>query len=1090
MTVEATYWVQAAADWRCARLNTYSYTDAVKLMGAKEHKLVSALDKLLGGALLAGSALDLFGLLGWFDAKAEFVRLSHEYAIKLSEKRSGISRFDRTQRLCAAHTMIVLCSLFEALDESGMPVVAADLMLTYEEPLPKVPQQLADLISFEVPLVRPELSYEDNLRILKIYYGELTKALGEFLTSLSVWDDMDERERGILTVLPEKASRRYEENIRRLATECPEFGLWLSLQTQRGTQAEIRKVGKALADMGDLLSGIAVGVDSLRRRVELAALYRSILDLPIIEPDQVPDGINIPIFRECYIDPRFQVGNPTLPAQMHSWGGYDIRSDAHEFFAGYLTSPGAITAPLLVLGDPGSGKSVLTKVLAARLPDKDFVPLRVELRTTPTEADLVQQLEYGIEVALQEHVSWAEWTRSADGALPVVFLDGFDELLQATGVSQTSYLKRVQRLQRDSAALGRPVAVVVTSRISVADKAAIPEGSTVMRLVPFDSDQTERWLDAWNSANESYYSGELVPLDLKTVLSYPDLAGQPLLLLMLAIYDADGNALRRNSDSIGQAELYERLLVRFARREIVKDEEDRCDEQMQAEVEEELERLSVVALAMFNRGVQWITEYDLDRDLVALLGGEPKRTGVRTPLGAGEEVLGRFFFIQRAQALRDETTLRTYEFLHATFGEYLVARITWRTIRDLLQVEQAASSRIARMRALDDANLYNILSFELLTSRLPIGAFVLEIANADPLLDDLAKLLVRTFQEAHKHRPKSAYEPADMEMPARYAVYSANIMFLATIANGQLPVSRLLGVVNRVPDIWRRNATLWKSQLDASKWEGLCNSINLETVWNGRKHDMNLTFCRPDGNGEDGDELVDINSIDINWLFGFPPGEDDDDDEGVYGFPAFRDAHITCDRVGMLDQHALEPLLSVMNSSVELVYRSNSVTSSPGRAMLAILLSDDKSEAEALHHMWKTLGTMSDDFEVGIRTATAKLLRSTDGAEKILPKLMKTATGLDYLEIAFDLLGRGIDDSAIREVISSFNGIVELDGKMGIAILDASLRMCERGEPMEGALDLRHLLGFDGVSEVFERRPDLRARARSVARERKWSMKI
>ncbi|MEO6090993.1 MAG: hypothetical protein ABIQ18_48610, partial [Umezawaea sp.] len=124
-------------------MSTFSYRDAVKLMGASEHKLVTALDKVLGGVLLGGSVLDVLGLLGWFDAKADFIRFSHEYAVKLSEKRSGISRYDRTQRLHAAHTMVVLASFFEALDESGVPVLSKSLDLSRDGIHPKVPVEFS-----------------------------------------------------------------------------------------------------------------------------------------------------------------------------------------------------------------------------------------------------------------------------------------------------------------------------------------------------------------------------------------------------------------------------------------------------------------------------------------------------------------------------------------------------------------------------------------------------------------------------------------------------------------------------------------------------------------------------------------------------------------------------------------------------------------------------------------------------------------------------------------------------------------------------------------------------------------------------------
>jgi predicted NACHT family NTPase len=169
-----------------------------------------------------------------------------------------------------------------------------------------------------------------------------------------------------------------------------------------------------------------------------------------------------------------------------------------------LTEPAATVVPLLVLGQPGAGKSVLTRVLAARLPATDFLPVRVELRDVPADADLQDQIEYAVRAATGEALTWPDLVRSAGDALPVVLLDGFDELLQATGVSQSDYLTRVVKFQQREEDQGRPVAVVVTSRTAVADRARIPAGSRVVRLEPFRAEQVEQWLTMWNSANTSY----------------------------------------------------------------------------------------------------------------------------------------------------------------------------------------------------------------------------------------------------------------------------------------------------------------------------------------------------------------------------------------------------------------------------------------------------------------------------------------------------------------------------------------------------------------------------------------------------------
>ena len=131
---------------------------------------------------------------------------------------------------------------------------------------------------------------------------------------------------------------------------------------------------------------------------------------------------------------------------------------------------------------------------------------------------------------------------------------------------------------------------------------------------------------------------------------------------------------------------------------------------------------------MFCRGRQWVTETELDADLPALLGNTDRPTGLvslRARLSAAEIQLGRFFFVHQAQATRDNTRLRTYEFMHATFSEYLIARLVTRELGDLADAAQFAASR-SRAIPPDDAFLYALLSFSPLTTRGTIVSFVAE----------------------------------------------------------------------------------------------------------------------------------------------------------------------------------------------------------------------------------------------------------------------------------------------------------------------------------------------------------------------------
>lgn len=67
------------------------YIDAVRLLGGQDSKLVSALEKVTGGILLGATPVAP-AILGLFDAKAEFVRISHDLVRAITERRDGLSR--------------------------------------------------------------------------------------------------------------------------------------------------------------------------------------------------------------------------------------------------------------------------------------------------------------------------------------------------------------------------------------------------------------------------------------------------------------------------------------------------------------------------------------------------------------------------------------------------------------------------------------------------------------------------------------------------------------------------------------------------------------------------------------------------------------------------------------------------------------------------------------------------------------------------------------------------------------------------------------------------------------------------------------
>lgn len=89
-----------------------SYEDAVRILGGGERKLMKYLDRASAVSLVA------VGGFNFFDARETFVRLGGELITKLSERLRGIDRLTRTERLMAAHTVIVTTAFLDALSDS------------------------------------------------------------------------------------------------------------------------------------------------------------------------------------------------------------------------------------------------------------------------------------------------------------------------------------------------------------------------------------------------------------------------------------------------------------------------------------------------------------------------------------------------------------------------------------------------------------------------------------------------------------------------------------------------------------------------------------------------------------------------------------------------------------------------------------------------------------------------------------------------------------------------------------------------------------------------------------------------------------
>jgi len=862
-----------------------SYRDAVVLLGG-DPPLVAALDRALGGVLSVATGGLSGTVLNVFEAQGRIVRLGRDLTIGLRGRLRGAGRVDRTRRLEAAHAVIAVTAYFQALAGARLPFSVRELRVTRQEQLrvaggSALAQDFVDtLLTVACPRPAPNLPYESFLYQLGQWYRMLSSQLAGMARELAMWDNLTdaeqtEAERVLGDELCRDAVDRFREMYAKLAGEIPEFAFWIGQIEHQSTRAEVRR---ALAGVESLLASLSSVETSRQRARGLSDAYRAMLSAPILAEGDTPTGLRLPTLEEGYLDPDFRVravAAEDRPADEAWWSDVAVRSDLTEYLVGALISSEATTVPLVVLGQPGAGKSVLTKILAARLPAADFLPVRVVLREVPAEAEIQDQIEFAIRATTGERIEWPDLVRTAGEAMPVVLLDGFDELLQATGVSQSDYLMRVARFQQREADQGRPVVAVVTSRTAVSDRVRYPPGAVALRIEPFRRMQIDNWLDIWNRHNSEYLRARgLAPLPAEVVAQNHALASQPLLLLMLALYDADVNALQRGVDldsgkALDETTLYEQLLASFAAREIGKSVATLPEHEVAARIEQELQRLSLVAFGMINRRRQWVTQAELDNDLAALFARPSTVSGgFRSPLTQADIVVGRFFFVQRAQAISDGARLQTYEFLHATFGEYLVARLAVQLAAGLLTHRAALT---VGPTLIEDDLLYALLSFAPLSSRQLLRFIRGTCAHHVPIAQrrQLAELLITVMIDSvtrtdHRY---ARYQPTEKVVSSRHGIYSANLVLLILVLADKVTTSELYPRSTDPPGTWHRHALLWRSSLAEGDWTDLALAMSVRHLWNGQIRDLEVRLAV--------DPLPPPEPIDPYWHYRYPPGHKD-----------------------------------------------------------------------------------------------------------------------------------------------------------------------------------------------------------------------
>ncbi|HEX6686963.1 MAG TPA: AAA family ATPase, partial [Candidatus Limnocylindrales bacterium] len=532
----------------------FTYAEALRIL-ARGDARITKLDSALGGIILGAAPFTGGAALALLDAKSEAIKLLRELTDTAPARIKAAKGKAHYELLEAAHAVLALTAFFGAFRDTIGPRFR-DLELTHDDlealdrqPVPPMPSAIR--------------GFSENLVEVAGYFEVLFSLTLALVEGLAAWEQVGWADRMMLRrEVVGKAQHYYHDHYVRLAADLPEFAFWTWMQEHAATRS-------ALRELHDLLASTikATGQTGDVER-KLARRAGEVLEKPLWRTDSPVSGIAFPSVAEGFVSPRFRVtvaDKASRPADETWWLDQPTAQDLGSFLTVQLTHPDSARHPLIILGHPGAGKTLMAEVLAARLPAESYTPILVRLRRVDADAELHRQLETALESTVRERVSWGQLCRE-NKATKVLILDGFDELIQATGVAQSGYLEQIAEFQQEAWRDGHSVIAIITSRTLVMDRARVPEGCTLVKLEDFDDTQLESWLEAWNGANRAIQGFR--PLTVTELLRHGDLARQPLLTVLLAIYAADTVIDGAEAKALSRCELYKRLLDSFVARQI------------------------------------------------------------------------------------------------------------------------------------------------------------------------------------------------------------------------------------------------------------------------------------------------------------------------------------------------------------------------------------------------------------------------------------------------------------------------------------------------------------------------------------------